>query len=84
MLSGEQVGLKTPPVSAFQTFEDLLAAFFQQFDYAVALVVNEANRTDWVHKELEPFRSFQCSATAVWKMDWTWRWAVPDTIQPAL
>ena len=62
MLSGEQVGLKTPPVSAFQTFEDLLAAFFQQFDYAVALVVNEANRTDWVHKELEPvpFLSMLC------------------------
>ena len=54
MLTGKQIGLRTKPASEFTSFEDFMDAFNQQFDYAVKLVVNESNRTEWIHAELEP------------------------------
>jgi len=53
-LSGLQAGLPQTAPGEFKTFEQFKEAFYKQFDYGVALLVNESNRTEWVHAELEP------------------------------
>ena len=54
MLTGMQIGLPMKSASEFKNFNELMEAFNRQFDYVVRLIVNEANRTDWIHSELEP------------------------------
>lgn len=58
-LKGVQVGLRTGGLERFDTFEKLMDAFTAQLDYGVELLMNEANRTDWVHGQMDclPFVS---------------------------
>lgn len=54
MLTGKQIGLKTPAPGTFESYTQFKEALNAQFDNAVKLMINEANRTDWIHAELEP------------------------------
>ena len=52
--NGEQVGPRTPEVSALTTFEEFFEAYRAQMNYAISLLVNADNAIDKAHAERCP------------------------------
>jgi len=51
---GEQIGPKTQPVEQMRTFDEFYAAYQEQMNYFIALLVNADNAIDQAHTERMP------------------------------
>ncbi len=49
LMSDLQLGVSTPPASSFATFDDVLAAYFAQFDYVCDRLIDTVNMSDRSH-----------------------------------
>lgn len=52
--TGQQIGLTTPPLTAMRSLADLEAAYEQQLQHFVALMVQGCNLVDRIHAEIYP------------------------------
>lgn len=53
-LSGEQIGLETPPLDQMASFDELEAAYDQQMAHFIALMVAGCDLVDSIHAEVYP------------------------------
>lgn len=60
MESGERVGPATPCVETMQSFDEFLAAYREQMDYFIGLMVNADNSIDVAHAERCPLPFQSC------------------------
>ena len=49
LMTGKQLGAATPPASTFATFDDVLAAYFAQFDFVCERLIATVNMSDRSH-----------------------------------
>ncbi|MBQ3133289.1 MAG: glycyl radical protein [Clostridia bacterium] len=58
--NGVQIGPRTKPVSEIKSFEEFMAAYEEQTNYMIELMVNADNAIDYAHAELCPLPLESC------------------------